>query len=159
MQSFVAKSSVESAARLRYVVLALFHNECFIAARRNINLTSVKLTNQMQQVMDASATSSAIEFSSLKNITTTFLDSFHTMVSYSPPQLLLPASWCFVILDIFYGGMDIYFCWCDADWPKSSSIHGPPSEPFTVNGIHYERIVQKHCVRTFASKMNTAIAD
>jgi hypothetical protein len=47
---------------------------------RNINDTAVKLVGNMQQVMDASADASALEFSSLKNITTSFLDAFHSMV-------------------------------------------------------------------------------
>ena len=62
----MAKSRAESAAKLQ-----------------NINLTAAKLADNVKKVIDASANVSAQEFSSLQNITSSFLDSFHSMIDIS----------------------------------------------------------------------------
>jgi hypothetical protein len=56
---------------------------CFVQTDtryRSINASTVRLAENVKGLMDASAASSALEFASLRNITTTFLDAFHELV-------------------------------------------------------------------------------
>jgi hypothetical protein len=69
------------------IICLISDSRIYMILSRSLNTSTTKLAENVKGLMDASAASSAQEFTSLKNITTTFLDAFHALVLASRQQL------------------------------------------------------------------------